>query len=375
MTSSRVDKLMWALGNHSCWDGITKKTPPDLKYADIVVHMPNHLGDAVMALPLLQILLRYSSKGISVIAKPELSYLFEIIEGVQQVIPCDMDKRHSRRNAFAEIKTKKYDVSVLLLTGEEAAWYHMRASIPCRIGFDYWGRGWLLTQRLSLGAEPTSKAFVREHHAHNYLLLLNVFGIDPEWTEPGLSLPVDQRNEAIAELQHKGLDPTHKIIAFAPGGHHESKLLPKDIYSRAINQLYRETNAIVLLLGSPSELAYVKDILRGVDVPVINLAGATDLPKLCAYLSLCNVMIGPDSGTGHLAAALGAPIVSIFTSGSPVWTRPLGSPNRIIYNYPDCGPCFGTYHCNHGFKCRDVHANDVVAATLEVLSEQPLSFR
>ena len=370
MKPPMMDKIIWAIGNHSFWDGITKKNPPDLKYANVVVHMPNHLGDAVMALPLLQNLSRCIIKGISIIAKPELTYLFEIIEGVQEVIPCDMDNRQSRRKAFDEIRKRNFNASILLLTGEEAAWYHMRAGIPCRIGFDYWGRGWLLTQRLSLGAEPTSKAFVRKHHTQNYLLLLNLLGLEPEWTEPSLSLPADLRNEAIAKLQHKGIDPAKKIIAFAPGGHHESKLPPKDIYCRAIIQLYRKTNAIVFILGSPSEMVYAKDILKGVDVPVTNLAGTTDLHDLCAYLSLCNVMIGPDSGTGHLAAALGVSTVSIFTSGSPAWTRPLGGPSRIIYKYPDCGPCFGTYHCNHGFKCRDVDADDVVAATLEILAEQ-----
>ncbi|MFZ5481183.1 MAG: glycosyltransferase family 9 protein [Myxococcota bacterium] len=50
-----------------------------------------------------------------------------------------------------------------------------------------------------------------------------------------------------------------------------------------------------------------------------------DLPELVAILAGAAVVLAPDSGVGHLAAAVGAPVVSVFGPTDPRQWAPVGA--------------------------------------------------
>ena len=76
---------------------------------------------------------------------------------------------------------------------------------------------------------------------------------------------------------------------------------------------------------------------------ILDLAGACSLRETAALIEKTNVFICPDTGTGHLAAALGVPVVDIFPlrSDFPARWRPAGDNHRIIRPTAwECsGPC------------------------------------
>lgn len=76
---------------------------------------------------------------------------------------------------------------------------------------------------------------------------------------------------------------------------------------------------------------------------ILDLAGACSLRETAALIEQMNVFICPDTGTGHLAAALGVPVVDIFPlrSDFPARWRPAGTRHRIIRPTAwECdGPC------------------------------------
>ena len=76
---------------------------------------------------------------------------------------------------------------------------------------------------------------------------------------------------------------------------------------------------------------------------IFDLAGACSLRETAALIEQMNVFICPDTGTGHLAAALGVPVVDIFPlrSDFPARWRPAGANHRIIRPTAwECGgPC------------------------------------
>jgi ADP-heptose:LPS heptosyltransferase len=58
---------------------------------------------------------------------------------------------------------------------------------------------------------------------------------------------------------------------------------------------------------------------------VIDLCGKTSLFELAGVLRHASVVIGNDTGPVHLAAAVGAPVLALFSGRSnPVWSRPPG---------------------------------------------------
>ena len=76
---------------------------------------------------------------------------------------------------------------------------------------------------------------------------------------------------------------------------------------------------------------------------ILDLAGACSLRETAALIEKMHVFICPDTGTGHLAAALGVPVVDIFPlrSDFPARWRPAGANHRIIRPTAwECGgPC------------------------------------
>ena len=102
---------------------------------------------------------------------------------------------------------------------------------------------------------------------------------------------------------------------------------------------------------------------------IFDFAGTCSLRETAALIEQMNVFICPDTGTGHLAAALGVPVVDIFPlrSDFPARWRPAGTNHRIIRPTAwECGgPCVKET-CPR-FSCLlHIDPQEVVDATLEL---------
>ena len=82
-------------------------------------------------------------------------------------------------------------------------------------------------------------------------------------------------------------------------------------------------------LGLPSVLVTAdRDVAAMVqastDRPFVNLAGSTNLKQLAAVLKHSAAHVCGDTGSGHLAAALGKPVVSLIGPTDPERVCPYG---------------------------------------------------
>jgi heptosyltransferase-2 len=71
-----------------------------------------------------------------------------------------------------------------------------------------------------------------------------------------------------------------------------------------------------------------------------NLSGQTTLSQLAALLRRAEVCVTNDSGSMHLAVALGRPVVSIFGPTDPFWIGPYGRPEAVVRANVPCAPCY-----------------------------------
>lgn len=129
----------------------------------------------------------------------------------------------------------------------------------------------------------------------------------------------------------------------------------------------------LVLTGSPAESALTRGICQaaaaGPGPGPVDLGGRTSLPVLAAVLAGADVVVAPNTGVAHLAAAVGAPVVSLFAPVVPAarWA-PYGVP-AIALGRQDA-PCAGTRArvCPvPGHPCLDlIDPADVVAAVAEL---------
>jgi heptosyltransferase-2 len=111
--------------------------------------------------------------------------------------------------------------------------------------------------------------------------------------------------------------------------------------------------------------------LAGGGIP--NLAGRTRPPELTALLARSRAIVTNDSGPGHVASAVGTPVVAVFGPTLPAFGyTPWGARNRIVEHHAlACRPCssHGPQVCPLGHhRCmREIAPADVLRALDAVL--------
>jgi len=123
----------------------------------------------------------------------------------------------------------------------------------------------------------------------------------------------------------------HRFVAVVLGASWESKGWFFEGYLDLVRHILSKQKLQVVLIGDGSQAATAKAISAGVDQPgLINLVDKTSLMELTAVLKAAVVGIGPDSGPGHLAAAVGTPFVTLFGPTSPKRTAPFGYEDLVV---------------------------------------------
>lgn len=102
------------------------------------------------------------------------------------------------------------------------------------------------------------------------------------------------------------------------------------VLARTISQ--RLPQAQVLFCGSPAEAGYLDFLMSVVDAASPRIEAAIlPLGRLKALLEIAHSMVSVDTGPGHLAAAMGCPLVVLMGSRDPqLWTPRSGSGSDVI---------------------------------------------
>ena len=75
-------------------------------------------------------------------------------------------------------------------------------------------------------------------------------------------------------------------------------------------------------------------------VVLTNLAGKTTLKQLAAVLDQSHVLLTNDSGPMQMAAALGTPVVGVFTCTSPEISGPPGDRHELVATGVSCAASY-----------------------------------
>ncbi len=129
------------------------------------------------------------------------------------------------------------------------------------------------------------------------------------------------------------------------------------------------------LVGSAEERSLCEAIAARSGHVVPDFAGMGDLSVLAALLARAAVLLTNDSGPGHVASAVGTPVVSIFGPTAPEFGyTPFGGANRVVQRDGlPCRPCHshGPERCPLGHhRCMtELDAGSVLDALESLLAE------
>jgi heptosyltransferase-2 len=248
------------------------------------------------------------------------------------------------------------------------------ARVPRRLGYDRDKRGWLLTDRVALPAEPRT-----EHMIAYYWRLAEAVGVapiaHPAWsdlpgfahTRPRLRASTMMRQAARALLTGTG-GVEQPYVVFAPGaGYGAAKQWPAAHYT-ALAKRTASLKVAVVLIGATNEAPLCAGIAA--DSDAVNLAGRTDLGTLIGIIDGARAFVGNDAGAAHLAAALDIHGVVLFGSTSEAHSAPISAALQIMHLHLECSPCFAR-ECPLGhLRCLTEIRPDAVFEQLRVALSQ-----
>jgi len=315
----------------------------------ILIRLPNWLGDLLMARPLLHALrAALPDAFITALGRPASRLL-------------DRESLWNEWRPWPEARAalaheSGYDAAVVMPPSFSSAWSLPRG-IRLRSGFAGEGRSWLLTHAWRRPARGEM------HLSREYLHLGEPLWVREVPLPPLLPRPAEveaARRLAQAEIGER------PYVVLGPGAvYGPAKRWPEERFV-ALGRRCLSRGLGVLACGAASERDSAESIARAIGVPARALAGTTTIEQQLALCAGARVTISNDSGLAHLAGASGSPTVVVFGSTSSAWTAPLGPRVAIAQRAPVCSPCFQRT-CAIGYRCLvAVQVSDVERAWHEV---------
>jgi heptosyltransferase-2 len=321
----------------------------------ILVKGTNWVGDTIISFPAVSALRHlYPEARIHVLVRSNLAELWKANSSVDEVIPYDMPSGAGR--IFGElqiarlIKQKAIDLAVIFPRSFSSALMVFLGGVPRRIGYKAEGRGLLLTERIACTVE-----LLHKHRMYYYLHLIERLGSYPSLPLPSLALNGTQERWAEAFLlRHRLKD--RLIIGLNPGATYgQAKCWPPERFAELGRRLIQDSRASILIFGSshPQEKALNAAIAEGIGEGCLNLSGETSLLQLAALLRRCRLVVTNDTGTMHVAAAMGTRVIAIFGPTDPRTTSPLGKGHVVIRKEIPCSPCLKRV-CPEDHRCMEL---------------------
>jgi heptosyltransferase-2 len=330
---------------------------------NIIVRMPNWIGDVVMATPVLKDLRTFFPKAcITAMAQKNVCELLQSENNIDELFcfskPKNSFLRREESSAIIEkIRQGNFDVGILLTNSFSSAWWFWQAGVKRRIGYRGHFRRWLLTDSI----KPSSTS---QHQVIEYKKILAPLGIGVSTTKPFLKMDTREIQEAKELLHQIGMKQT-KLIGINPGAAYGSaKCWPKENFRQLAEKILEDTDATIVFFGDSKNANLVREICRGLPSRVIDLSGATSVRQLMSLISLCNLVVTNDSGPMHIASALKVKVLALFGSTDSALTGPYNDEDEVICKKVPCSPCFKRV-CPIDFPCMKLISVDEVLKSVK----------
>lgn len=329
----------------------------------LLLRSVNWLGDAVMTVPSVRAFRKTRPDlEITVACQAKLAGFWRAVPEVDRIL--EIPPGAGIRQTAGLMRGGCFDAVIVypnsLRTGLEA-WL---AGIPRRVGYSGHWRRKLLNQVVRPSPEG-AQDFVPGHQVHHYLNLAESVGaprLEPsEWV--ALRPPLPQCS-----------DSRRRKIAVCPGAEFgPAKRWFPERFAEVIHKVSLNRDVDWVLVGvskdAPAGEA-IESALKELksEAKLQNQIGRTGLGELMSLLGEVDVLLSNDTGTMHLAAMIGVPVVAVFGSTEPLLTGPLGPGHIVLQHRVPCGPCFQR-ECHLDFACmRGVGSPEAAAAVEELLN-------
>lgn len=184
----------------------------------------------------------------------------------------------------------------------------------------------------------------------------HIAGVTPGCGRMTFCLSESDRMKADDLLEKIGASQDGSPVAIQMGAARSFRQWGAENFLTIIRWLITVMDKTIVLVGSENEKDQAEAVCRSLGTAakhVFNLTGKTTLKTLGSILERCRCLITGDTGTMHMATAVGTPVISLFYGTAYPWeTGPYGTGHMVIYANEPCAPCLNPEDCIVGQKCR-----------------------
>jgi heptosyltransferase II len=301
----------------------TKTNPTGAATRPLIVRLRNFVGDAVLGVPALHLLQRHGY-SLQLVGKPWARDLFAAEGWPVAVRPKGLAHRVRQLRALRE-QARAQDAgfdqrpNALVLPWAFSAALDMRLAGLRADGYAYEARGWLLAR--SHPMNPNT------HALRNYWDLACAFlGIqEPAPLQIGLAVGSTQQAAAADLLAQHALQPQQFVLVcpFASG---TTDFVDKSwpAFPAFVRQLVGKGHRVVVCPG-PSELEGARRLY-----PDALCLEGVGLGAYSALMTQALWVVANDTGPAHLAAAVGAPLLSVLGPTNAAMWAPWGPLVQVL---------------------------------------------
>jgi heptosyltransferase II len=316
-------------------------------FKKILVIQTAFIGDAILTLPLIQVLKRnYPQSSIDVVVVPRTAEIFAHHPAVSKVFR--YDKRGSDKGITGvwclrkNLSKEKYDLIVVPHRSFRSSFITWLSKPTVSVGFDTSAGRWMVKKIAQY--DPSS------HEIERNLSLLRPMKLSHTAFELPRLFPSSQDAQIVDSIwKEYGLSQYQYIIAVAPGTIWNTKRWPSERFASVCGQIASE-NIALMLVGGKEDEDLCKEVGEAAQAKnIFVVAGKLSLLQSAELISRCTVLLSNDSAPMHLAVAVGTPVVAIFGATIPEYGFAPRGPHDVVIETCGlkCRPC--SIHGGH--KC------------------------
>jgi heptosyltransferase-2 len=319
----------------------------------ILVMRYRFIGDTLLTVPFLRNLrAAYPEAQIDMLVAPNSGEVLRDCPYIDELIMFDTTRKHRYESGDGKprsfwsyarlLRKRRYDTAFVLKRSFSSAALAALAGIPERIGFDTEGRGFLLTRRVPYHKEV--------HEIDSFLAVLQAAGVPVQdrhlesWWQPA-------EDEQAARLLSSQPAARHVVLHLSSSN--RAKQWPEAHARTLAEWLLSHSDCHVHCLGAASDASQYEALREQLPEPLRGRlhihCGNLNLLESMAFLNRMALVVGVDSGTLHMASAVGTQVVALFGPMDERKWSPVGA--TILSNPVACRPCNLDKPCRFDFQC------------------------
>ena len=344
----------------------------------ILVFKLDHIGDVLMITPALKALKsKYPNASLTVVVG---SWSKDILKGnpdVEEILLYDAYWFNRNRNKkldikktwgfIKELRKRRFDIFYSFRGDFMGILMGSLLRIPVRVAFNNGGGGFLLTHPIT----PIENI----HQVEQFLNAIKGNGLTHKYSardsdsDKKMKIAISEAERKFtATFIGKYSGKNESFIGFHIGAGYLSKLWIPEKYGILIKRLHDELGFHAILVGGGEDRVIVKrieSVIRETDS--IDCTGIANIKETAALIEKCNLFIGNDSALVHIAAAIGIPVIVIFSAANnPVGWKPFGSDVACITKDVQCKYC-EKFECIDARCMRMITVDEVYNKAKEIL--------